>query len=44
VALALILGFSLAQGDLKTRVFIIGVGLLGVPLAWWRGRASAPVV
>ena len=44
VALAVILVFSLAQGDLWTRLFIVACALVGIPLAWWRGRASGAVV
>jgi len=44
LALALVLAFSLIQGDAPTRLFILGSAAVGVPLAWWRGRASAAVV
>lgn len=44
VALAVILGFSLVQGDVATRAFILASALVGIPLAWWRGRASGAVV
>jgi len=39
-ALALLLVFSFAQNDVSTRLFIIGAGLAGLPLAFWRGRVS----
>jgi amino acid transporter len=40
VALTIILGFSLVQGDGWTRAFILASAAVGIPLAWWRGRAS----
>ncbi len=39
-ALSLLLVFSFAQNDASTRLFIIGAGLAGLPLAFWRGRVS----
>jgi len=44
VALAVVLGFSLVQGTLGNRIFILGSAAVGIPLAWWRGRASAAIV
>jgi len=41
LALAAILGVSLLQSDLPTRLFIGAAALAGIPLAWWRGRRWA---
>jgi amino acid transporter len=39
-ALSLLLVFSFAQNDASTRLFIVGAALVGLPLAFWRGRVS----
>jgi amino acid transporter len=41
LALAAILGVSIVQSDSPTRLFIAVAALVGVPLAWWRGRRWA---
>jgi amino acid transporter len=38
VLLAVVLAVSLGQANAPTRWFITGAGVLGLPLAWWRGR------
>lgn len=44
VLLAIVLGVSVARSAPSTRLFIVGAALAGVPLAWWRGRASTSVI
>jgi len=41
VALAIVLGVSVVQSDPATRLFMLGGVVCGIPVAWWRGRASA---
>jgi amino acid transporter len=40
IVLVLILGFSFAQDDANTRIFVIAAGLTGIPLALWRARSA----
>ncbi|GAC1420193.1 MAG: amino acid permease [Candidatus Velthaea sp.] len=44
IALAILLGTTVVQSDPPTRAFLLAAAFVGIPLAWWRGRASAPAI